>query len=129
LGDTQQRQTILDVLRESREHLTAEEIYLLANKRRSSISLSTVYRNLGILVKQSRILSITAPERPTYFDYNTMPHHHLICEVCGKLLDIPSPDFDLQNLVPAGYKVLSSSLVVNCICDGCQKTLAGKSSQ
>jgi Fe2+ or Zn2+ uptake regulation protein len=120
LGNTQQRQIVLDVIRESKGHLTAEEIFIRANKKRPNISLSTIYRNLGLLVEQGKILSISAPDQPTYFDHNVTPHHHLVCKSCGKLEDICDPKINVNDLVPKDYKVISTSLIITCICKHCQ---------
>lgn len=46
---TQQRQVIYQIIKESKEHLTAEEIFLLAKQQIPKLALGTVYRNLGLM--------------------------------------------------------------------------------
>ena len=46
LRRTKQREVILDILKESRNHPSAEEIYIKAKMFMPKISLSTIYRTL-----------------------------------------------------------------------------------
>jgi Fe2+ or Zn2+ uptake regulation protein len=116
---------VLEIVRQNEGHLTADEIYLLASEQLSSISRSTVYRNLNILAERGLVVAVNAPERPTFFDRNTEPHHHAVCVSCGMLLDIPADGFDVRSLVPPGYEVVSASLIVNCICARCGEGMSG----
>ena len=58
MRNTTQRNLILDITNNSCEHLTAEEVYEIARKSISNISLGTVYRNLNILVELQKIRKI-----------------------------------------------------------------------
>lgn len=51
MRNTTQRNLILDIINNSCEHLTAEEVYEIARKSILNISLGTVYRDLNILVE------------------------------------------------------------------------------
>ena len=121
MGETKQRQMILEVIRDSDEHLTASEIFQLAQQRCQGISRSTVYRNLNILADRRLVVTVSPPDQPTYFDRNIHPHHHSSCVVCGTLCDIPSLPLDVDKLVPNGFEVLSSSFVVVGICEQCRE--------
>jgi len=46
---TRQRKTILNTLRQTNSHPSADEIYELVRKQLPHISLDTVYRNLEVL--------------------------------------------------------------------------------
>ncbi len=46
---TSARMAILDVLIRNKEEIDAEQVYMLAHKKDSTISLATVYRNLKML--------------------------------------------------------------------------------
>ena len=49
---TRQRQLIFDLIMAAPEHRTAEEIYDLARAEMPSLARGTVYRNLGLLVRE-----------------------------------------------------------------------------
>ncbi len=85
---TVQRQLIFDIIQESDEHLTADQIYMLAKARMPSIAVGTVYRNLGAMAMAGDILRISVPNAPDHYDKTTKQHDHLVCRMCGKLLDV-----------------------------------------
>jgi len=90
--NTRQRGVILDILRESHEHPTAEIIYRDARRVLPNISLGTVYRNLNFLRDQGIVREIRPSEGgSSRFDVADTPHAHFHCIRCSALLDIPLP--------------------------------------
>ena len=83
---TNQKITILDFLRQTKIHPTAEEVYLNVQKKLPRISQATVYRVLDEFTKESLIKGI--PGKKTRFDGNDTAHQHFVCKDCGKLTDI-----------------------------------------
>lgn len=94
--NTRQRGVILEILRESREHPTAEAIYREARRVLPNISLGTVYRNLNFLRIQGAVREIRPSEGgSSRFDGADTPHAHFHCVHCNALLDISLPvDFE-----------------------------------
>lgn len=86
-----QREKILRVIKESKTHLTAEEIYNLIQEVDTKISKSTVYRNISILTDEGHILKVTMVDGPDKYEFPHNPHYHAICEKCGKLFDVVYP--------------------------------------
>ncbi|MHB1025848.1 MAG: Fur family transcriptional regulator [Desulfobacteria bacterium] len=96
--NTRQRGVILDILRESHEHPTAEAIYRESRRVLPHISLGTVYRNLNFLRDQGTVREIRPCEGgSSRFDRTDTPHAHFHCVRCSALLDIPLPPA-LENL-------------------------------
>jgi len=90
--NTRQRGVILDILRGSHEHPTAEMIYREARHVLPNISLGTVYRNLNFLREQGAVQEIRPSEGgSSRFDAADTPHAHFHCVRCSALLDIPLP--------------------------------------
>ncbi len=82
---TRQRAIILQALCELGGHASAEDVYEQATLHRRDVDLSTVYRTLERL-RDLRILSQTDLGRG-YAEYEIVadqPHHHLICQGCGR---------------------------------------------
>ena len=52
---SKQREIILDVLRNSYSHPTIEDLYNIVHKKYPTISKSTLYRNVNILVENNVI--------------------------------------------------------------------------
>ena len=122
--NTLQRQVVVEVLKESRTHPTAAEIYEKARKKMEGISLSTVYRNLEKLALQGKIIKLEMGTGPARFDATTAEHAHIRCTECGKVDDVPAEaklviDADIEALT--GYGSVSHRTEFFGICPECGK--------
>jgi Fur family ferric uptake transcriptional regulator len=86
------RQAILDVLSNTTEHLSAEEIYLKVHKIHPAIGLTTVYRTLELLIKTGIVFKFDFGDRRARYELSENPkgighHHHLVCTGCGRIID------------------------------------------
>jgi Fe2+ or Zn2+ uptake regulation protein len=87
--NSRQRDLVLRILRSSKDHPTAESIYLEARKTIPSISLGTVYRNLNHLRDEGRIRELSYGKGISHFDGELREHHHVRCIACGSVADVP----------------------------------------
>lgn len=88
---TNQRALILDVLNSEPGHLDADDVYRLAKERDPRLSLSTVYRTLGLLKKLGQVEELhLAEEHHHYEAKGGSEHYHLICLGCGKVVEFAS---------------------------------------
>lgn len=104
---TRQRKIILDTLRRTTSHPTADWIYEQVRKECPDISLGTIYRNLGILKEAGEIMELSYGSTYSRYDGNPVNHYHFVCNDCGRVLDLDIPvitDLD-QHLVRQGYRV------------------------
>src|ERR1041384_346207 len=94
LGFTKQRQAVLRVIRESDEHLTANEVFEDARRLLPGISFATVYNSLRYLKNEGLIGEIRFGSDATLYDRKLTRHDHAICNNCGTLVDleVPLPD-------------------------------------
>ena len=117
-----QKQFILDIVRSSHSHLTAEQILGLARERRPRIAVGTVYRNLSALCEQGELRSIVVPESPVIYDGTLSPHDHMVCRRCGKLKDVVLP-LELLPLLRQSVDAAISdySLCIGYICEECRE--------
>ncbi|MFL6373043.1 MAG: transcriptional repressor [Pyrinomonadaceae bacterium] len=88
LGLTKQREVVLEVVRDSRTHLTANEVFSEAKLRLPSISFATVYNSLRFLKEAGHIAEIRFGNGASRFDGITSRHDHALCTKCGALVDI-----------------------------------------
>lgn len=91
-GLTRQRRVVLQVVRESKEHLTASEVFEAARKRMPAISHATVYNSLRYLKEAGLLSEITFGNAASRYDCETSRHDHAICTRCGKLVDFNLPE-------------------------------------
>lgn len=120
---TPQRETVLRVIRESDNHLTASEIFEAARRLRPTISYATVYNSLHYLKGSGLIREIHFGNAASRYDRETGRHDHAMCTRCGKLVDF---DLDLTNdLMRAaarrsGFKAESVHLTLHGLCPDCR---------
>ncbi len=90
---TPQRLLLLRILGKHKGHLDADEIYHLARKEDPRLSLSTVYRTLGLLKGLGLIEELHLDEEHHHYEMKDRggEHHHLICLRCGRVEEFESP--------------------------------------
>lgn len=82
------RNAILNCLRQSKAHPSAETLFAELKSDIPDISLGTVYRNLSLFKKQGLATSVATVNGVERFDGNTQPHVHFICNDCGAVIDL-----------------------------------------
>lgn len=117
---TKNGKMILEIIRESEDHMTAEQIFMKAKEISPRIVLATVYNNLNSLVSEGLVRRIKLDGSPDRYDTNTR-HDHLICDGCGKLTDIHLEDLSGELERELGTRVVSYDLNIHYLCDECRK--------
>ncbi len=85
---SRQREAILNVLKSTKSHPTANWIYDRMKSDFPSISLGTVYRNLKMLSDNGTILKLDIGTGTEHYDGFTHSHYHFVCSECGCVSDI-----------------------------------------
>ena len=83
------RRVVLDVVRATETHPTAEWVHQMVRRRLPRVSLGTVYRNLRLLVAEGLVKELPGPH--ARFDGNLSEHHHFTCLACGRIADVAGP--------------------------------------
>ncbi len=120
---TSQRRAVLEALRDSEGHPSAEEVYLAAKSRNPKVALGTVYQALSVLEEIGLIEAKRWSESPVRYDVNTEPHHDIRCTRCDAVEEIPGVDlgdFAAHIRENTPYDVTSASLVIEGVCPACQ---------
>lgn len=119
---SRQKKAVLDAVLQTCSHPTAEEVFLLVRQLLPGTSLSTVYRNLGILVSEGKIIAVSGPGHQVHYDHKTHDHCHAQCLCCGKVCDLEHSPVDFRALVPAdaaGFAVDGVSVTFTGLCSRC----------
>ena len=86
---TPQRQAILEMLHQTDEHITAENIYDRVRARLPRANKSTVYRTLELLKKLNLVAETNLGGNSVcYHHIEQAHHHHLVCQECGAIIDL-----------------------------------------
>lgn len=124
LGFTKQRQTVLRVIRESDEHLTANEVFEDARRLLPGISFATVYNSLRYLKNEGLIGEIRFGTDATRYDPKLTRHDHALCNNCGKLVDLELsvPDGLLEEAAErSNFEAESIEFTLRGLCPECSK--------
>lgn len=90
---TPQRMMVLDAVRDSDAHISAEEVFARVHARYPYANISTVYRTLELLKKLHLVTETDLGEGRVRYHYaDKSQHHHLICQQCGATLDMADSD-------------------------------------
>jgi Fur family ferric uptake transcriptional regulator len=100
---TKQRQVILDEVRKSHSHPTADEVYEKVREHVPKISLGTVYRNLDRLAQMGEIRKVQLSGAQARYDGEVGGHHHARCTACGRIADVSVEA--LPEIKPLGRRV------------------------
>jgi len=85
---TAQRLAVLRAV-STRPHTTADAVAAAVRTEIGAISLQSVYDALGVLVTEGLIRRIQSAGSPARFEDRVGDnHHHLICRVCGRVVDV-----------------------------------------
>ena len=119
------RDAILDYLRQSKAHPSAEMIYTDWKPQISDLAVGTVYRNLTLFKQQGLVSSVATVKGVERFDGNTEPHVHFICAGCDAVIDLDEmqiPDSLRQTAACCcGGQVEACQLSFTGLCRECVK--------
>lgn len=91
---TSPRRAILEALMAREGHLTAEQLTSAVHDRQPDVDMSTVYRFLDELEKMGVIDHVHLGHGPAVYHFADDGHHHLVCEICGNVQEVPATTFD-----------------------------------
>ncbi len=126
---TPQRRAILELFDHRHTHMTPQGIFEALQQQVSSLSLATVYNSLEVFEEIGVLNRVCAKDGQAYFDPNTQPHQHAVCQRCGEIFDIQIPSSKLdglvQSLCPAAvtngdFEIDSVDIWLKGLCSNCQ---------
>ena len=117
------RNAILECLKKTQAHPSAETLFQMLQQEHPDISLATVYRNLTLFKNQGIIQSLGTVNGIERFDGNTDPHVHFVCGSCNSVLDLPemeAPESLCSEAAKAtGGQVTGCQLIFTGTCQDC----------
>jgi Fe2+ or Zn2+ uptake regulation protein len=118
---TPQRRSVFAALAGASHHPTAEAVYAAVSTEMPTISLRTVYQTLNDLAAMGELVALDLGTGATRFDPNLAPHHHLVCDGCGRIQDVHAefPGVALPSGDPSGFEVSSTEIVFRGRCAAC----------
>jgi Fur family ferric uptake transcriptional regulator len=109
-------------------HGTADDIAELVRSEIGTISRQAVYDALGVLVDRGLIRRIQPAGSPARFERRVGDnHHHLVCRLCGRTVDVDCAVGAVPCLTPSkvsGYLVEQAEVIYWGVCPACQEATA-----
>lgn len=105
-----------------RGHPTAEELTADVNRLQPDVDKSTVYRFLDELEQLGIIDHVHLGHGPAVYHFGDQSHHHLVCEACGTVVEVPIEAFlNLRKRLQAdfGFALSARHFAVSGTCKGC----------
>lgn len=133
---SRQRNLILDIVRCTDTHPTADWIYQKAKQEMPSIGIATVYRDLSSLVDSGEIKKISISGSVDRFDRDTSEHSHMECTECGALIDLkpisPEKALELREIVKTTFDIQGDNVklgetLLRGTCAKCRQKAAARS--
>ncbi len=120
---SKQRDTILRVVMDSKDHPRADWVYDQVRREIPNISMGTIYRDVRSLAKSGEIRQLDLADGTRRFDGNIDSHYHFRCERCGHIFDLDEPvDQSISQRVAknTGFKVYRQRMELIGLCNACQ---------
>ena len=128
---TTQRRVIFEILlEEENNHLCPEEIFELVKDKYPEIGLATIYRTLQLFEEVGIAYKVNFNDGCYRYELikpdtdEKHRHHHLICEECGKIIEVKEDLLNsLEEVIEKQYdfKIYNHSLKFTGVCSKCKK--------
>ena len=93
---SKKREAILNAIRETKCHPSADWVYQSLKPTHPDLSLGTVYCNLDFFRQHGMVRSVGVVKGQERFDAMTAPHTHFVCSCCGDVIDLDDIQLDAE---------------------------------
>lgn len=125
LRATPARVGVMNFLEKTEKPVDVSSVIDYLNANGVKTDPATVFRMMNTLTQKGIIMPIQFYEGKTRYELsNKDDHHHLICDNCGSISDIPDviiPNLEKEIKEKRKFKVLRHSLEFFGLCPACQR--------
>ena len=119
---TKRQEQLLEELNKCEDELSGQELHRQLIESGKAMGLTTVYRNLQVLIKHGLIRSRHLPTGEVLYTPVDRDIHHLTCVQCGetsKLEGCPVKDIHTPKTNPKKFQLLFHTLEYFGLCQNC----------
>ena len=125
---TRQRAAVAAALDAVSDFRSAQDIHDLLKQRGENVGLTTVYRTLQSLAESGEVDVLrTGDGESIYRRCSAGHHHHLVCRVCGRAVEVEGPAVERwADKVAAehGFVDVSHTVEIFGVCQNCAAATA-----
>ena len=122
---TPQRLMVLEMIADSSDHISAEEIHDRIRASYPNVNVSTVYRTLDLLHELGLVTKADLGDGRVSYHYADKGHHlHLICRKCGARTELDDSLLDPLKkalLRGQGFQADLEHMAIFGVCRACRK--------
>lgn len=124
--NTRQRDAVRHALGEATGFVSAQQLHLVLRNHGSTIGLATVYRTLTDLAVAGEADALQSQDGEVlYRACTTSHHHHLICRICGKTVEVEASRLETwadEVAAEHGFTQTSHTIEIFGKCPNCAKS-------
>jgi Fur family ferric uptake transcriptional regulator len=117
------RATIGVLVNTGQSHLSAEDIVSQVKLQHPDVAESTIYRHLATLEELGVVEHVHLGHGPSTYHLTEDGHQHLLCERCGKVIEVPEDTFAPladQLATTYGFQIHPRHFAIMGLCRHCQ---------
>lgn len=119
-----QRIAVMKYLLDHRTHPTVDDIYMALSKEMPTLSKTTVYNTLELLVEHKAVLELTIDGAMAHYDGYPEAHSHFLCRGCKKIFDTMFSQDAIKSIMPGnGFEVEETQLYYKGLCPECKEKM------
>lgn len=119
---TNQRETIYEVIKNSKGPLSPTELLEKSNEVNESVGIATIYRTIKLLIDAGEIIQVTLPDGQNRYELAKLDHHHHFkCRICSSIYDLDHCPLSIPDQIslPDGFKLEGHEITLFGICSKC----------
>jgi len=121
---TRQRKAILEMLKSTDTHPTADDVYGAVRQQLPHVSLGTIYRNLEILCHNDLVRKLDMAGAQSRYDGDMSQHYHVRCIYCNRIGDMRIASMTFAESIkyaPKHFVIVGHNLKFLGVCSDCRK--------
>src|SRR4051794_21392410 len=91
---TTARRALIGAMVAAQQHVTADDLATSVQAAHPDVHRSTIYRTLDALERLGVVDHVHLGHGRAVYHLADEPHHHLVCEECGDVIEVPDDTFD-----------------------------------
>lgn len=104
-------------------HPTAMEVYEIVKLHMPTLSFATIYQALNFFCRIGLLQIVDVGDGIMRYDVDTLPHAHIRCETCGKVVNLAMkyhPELDKEAASESSFEIHQHQTYFLGICGECK---------
>lgn len=97
------------------QHVSADQVMIMANEEGQPVSKATVYNTLGLFARKGLIKELVVNPSRIFYDSSTHSHYHFYNRTTQELFDVAPDEVEvtLPKNLPEGTKISDVDVIIH----------------